>query len=73
MQNNNSLERMKSDKRKLKLKQLEKRYSKSSRMRRKGEELRRNMWRISEMNCIYKNQKSKLELRREKIKKKEKG
>lgn len=60
MLSNNKQEKMILDKRKLKLKQQEMRFSKDLKMRKKGGELIRNTLKISEMSFIFKNLRSKL-------------
>jgi len=52
-------EKKKSELKKQKLKQQERKYSRDSKKKMRGEERRKSMWRISEMNCINKNLKNK--------------
>ncbi len=60
--NNKSTEKMKSELKRLKLKQLEKESSKSLRKKKKDVELRMSMLKTSEMNSISKNLRNKPEL-----------
>jgi len=63
---------MKSDKRKQKWKQLVRKYSKNSRMRRRDVELRRNILKTLETSYISRNSRSKLEQKKEKKLRREK-
>lgn len=67
--NNNKLGKMKLEARRLKLKLPERKYSKNLKMKRKEEELIRSTQKILETSFIFKNSRSKPELRREKSKK----
>jgi hypothetical protein len=73
MQNSNNTERKKSGQRRLNWKQLKRRSSKSLRMRKKGEEQRRNILKTLGMNSISRSSKSKPERGREMNSRSERG
>jgi len=63
---------MKSDKRKQRWKLLVRKFSKNSRMRRRDEELRKNILKTLETSYISRNSRSKLEQKKEKKLRREK-